>query len=88
MLGMECGTVVDFLDGQRRLAGTRHEEPRPIGVSDVLELHSGSEIQICLNGDLVLKSDELTAEDIEESAKKALSEASETAWNDDSRCRN
>lgn len=77
MLGLECSIMADCLDERNQLAGTRTEEPEPIGVSDVLNLHSGVGVQVCLNDDLVLQSDDLTAEDVEKSARRALSDAAE-----------
>jgi hypothetical protein len=83
--GGETWTLLDDFDAQRHLIGTRWSDSEPIDADDVLTLHGGKEHQICLNGDLVLYGDDLTAEDITASARRALSDRSETESNVDSR---
>ena len=83
--GGETWTLLDDFDAQRYLIGTRRNDSEPIDADDVLTLHSGKENQLCLNGDLVLCGDELTAEDLKDSARRALSDRSETESDLDSR---
>jgi hypothetical protein len=76
--GGEEGMLLDDLDAQRNLIGTRRSDSELLDADEVLTIHGGKEHQLCLNGELVLYGDDLTATDLEDSARRALSDRSET----------
>ncbi|QAU12386.1 hypothetical protein EKH57_06450 [Halorubrum sp. BOL3-1] len=83
--GMEIRLATENLDSKTALVGAPEREVGQMGGSEIRSLHRERSAVFRLPDNLVFKSDDLTAEDIEAFARKALSEASETEPDAESR---
>ena len=77
-IGSQRTVLADGFDEQDQLAGMRVDLGETLSSSQVRGLLDEPDSIVCLNGDLILPSDEITEAWITESADRALSEGSVT----------
>ena len=86
--GEETRLVIECLDSKNSLVGAPEREVGQVDISGIPSLYAEKAPILRLSDDFVFWSDDLSAEDIETFARRALSETSEPESHAESDCRN